>query len=227
MNPMDGMCNGVAILAAYLVGAIPIGLVLARIKGVDIRKVGSGNIGATNVYRSVGKGWGIATFAGDAIKGFVPTFFFPLLVAIPCAWLGLACGCAAIAGHNWPLYLGFKGGKGVSTSAGMLVGLAPAAAGIGLLAWLVLVWASRIVSVASMGAALVVPAAGWWLYAQDGLLLPAALSVLGLLVVFKHRGNLKRLLAGTEPRIWGAQAQAKQSDSNKVGPEHAYKKSDD
>ena len=203
---MKFLVEGCLILGSYLLGAIPLGLVFARFKGVDIRKVGSGNIGATNVFRCVSKPLGVATFMGDAVKGFIPAFFFPrlaegLLHTEAAAWLGLVCGCAAIAGHNWPVYLGFKGGKGVSTSAGMLIGLAPAAAGIGALAWVALVAATRFVSVASMGAAAAVPLAGWWLYARDGLLLPSALTVLGLLVIWKHRANIQRLMRGEEHRF--------------------------
>ncbi|OGV40470.1 MAG: acyl-phosphate glycerol 3-phosphate acyltransferase [Lentisphaerae bacterium GWF2_57_35] len=191
---------------SYFLGAIPLGLLFAWCKGVDIRKVGSGNIGATNVFRCVSKPLGIATFVGDAVKGFVPAFFFPMigkyfLQAEPGSWLGILCGCAAIAGHNWPVYLGFKGGKGVSTSAGMLIGIAPAAAGIGFLAWGLLVGVTRYVSAASIGAAAVVPAAGWWLYAKDGLLLPIVLTVLGGLVIWKHRANIRRLMRGEEHRF--------------------------
>ena len=191
------------LVISYLLGSIPLGLLLARAKGVDIRKVGSGNIGATNVYRSVSKTLGVATFAGDAVKGFIPAFFFPMIGKTCCDAhvLAILCGCAAIAGHNWPIFLGFKGGKGVSTSAGMLLGLAPAAAGIGLAVWIILVAITRYVSVASIGAAVAVPAAGWWLYVRDGLLLPLALTVLGALVIWKHRANIARLKAGTEHRF--------------------------
>jgi glycerol-3-phosphate acyltransferase PlsY len=191
---------------SYLLGAVPLGLVFARLKGVDIRKVGSGNIGATNVFRCVSKPLGIVTFVGDAVKGFVPAFFFPLmeqqmLQTEPAPWLGIVCGCAAIVGHNWPIYLGFKGGKGVSTSAGMLIGIAPAAAGIGFLAWGILLGLTRYVSVASIGAAIAVPVAGWCLYAQKGMLLPIVLTVLACLVIWKHRTNIRRLIRGEEHRF--------------------------
>lgn len=194
---------GLLVAGAYLLGAIPCGLLLARLKGVDLRKTGSGNIGATNVYRCVGKGWGLAAFALDALKGFAPAFFFPRLVADAPGWLGLACGAAAIAGHNWPVWLGFKGGKGVSTSAGMLLGVAPAAAGIGFGVFAVALAATRIVSVGSLLAALAVPAAGFWLYWPENRVLVGALVLMGLLVIVKHRANLRRLRAGTEPRIFG------------------------
>ena len=122
---------------AYLLGAIPFGLLIARANGVDIRKVGSGNIGATNVFRALGKKWGILAFTCDALKGFIPASLFPFLAKTIGApgddsVLSLVCACLAIAGHNWPVYLRFKGGKGVATSVGALIGLAPSAAGIGL-----------------------------------------------------------------------------------------------
>lgn len=188
------------LLAAYLLGSIPNGLLIARLKGVDIRKVGSGNIGATNVFRSVGKTWGVLTFFCDALKGFLPAFFFPLLTGNTGPALGIFCGALAIIGHNWPVFLKFKGGKGVATSAGVLLGIAPAAVGIGLLSWLILFLSTRYVSVASIGAAVVVPMAGWFLY-HNGHLLPTTLSILGLVAVARHHSNIRRLIAGTEHRF--------------------------
>ncbi|TAN36147.1 MAG: glycerol-3-phosphate 1-O-acyltransferase [Verrucomicrobia bacterium] len=206
---MNAWLNFIGWLAgAYLVGAIPFGLLIGRLKGVDIRTVGSKNIGATNVFRSVGKGWGILTFTLDAMKGLVPVLVFPMLgkADIPVFQglensFGLLCGVAAILGHNFPVYLKFKGGKGVATSAGVLIGVAPAAVGVGVLGWLVLFLTSRYVSFASMGAALVVPAAGWWLYRGQELLTPIVLTLLGLLVVFRHKANIQRLMTGTESRF--------------------------
>ena len=189
--------------AAYLLGSIPNGLLIARLKGIDLQKVGSGNIGATNVFRCVGKSWGIAAFVLDAVKGFVPAFVFPRLMEAAPPWLGLACGLAAVAGHNWPIWLKFKGGKGVSTSAGMLLGIAPAAVGIGFAVFAVVVALSRIVSLGSILAAIAVAGAGVWLYGADNRLLAVALIAMGALVVLKHRANVGRLLKGTEPRIVG------------------------
>ena len=191
------------VLAAYLLGSIPNGLLIARLKGVDLQKVGSGNIGATNVFRCVGKGWGIAAFVLDAVKGFVPAYVFPRLMEAAPAWLGLACGIAAVAGHNWPVWLKFKGGKGVSTSAGMLLGIAPAAVGIGFAVFAVVVALTRWVSLGSILAAIAVPAAYLALNGAENRLLAGALVLMGLLVVVKHRANVRRLLAGTEPRIVG------------------------
>lgn len=190
-------------LAAYLLGAVPAGLLVARARGMDIRTVGSGNIGATNVFRSVGKPWGILTFIIDALKGWIPAALFPLVQDAPYpALAGLAYGCAAIIGHNWPVYLRFKGGKGVATSAGMVLGVAPLAVGAGLAIWLILFGITQYVSVASIGAALAVPIAGWFLYYDPHRwILPSALTVLGALVVWRHRSNLQRLAQGTEHRF--------------------------
>ena len=191
------------ILASYLLGAIPNGLLLARLKGVDLQKVGSGNIGATNVFRCVGKGWGVLAFVLDAVKGFVPAFFFPRLLESAPPWLGLACGVAAVAGHNWPVWLKFKGGKGVSTSAGMLLGIAPAAVGIGFAVFALAVALTRFVSLGSILAAVAVPTAYLWMNGADNRLLAGALVLMGGLVIVKHRANVGRLLKGTEPRIVG------------------------
>ncbi|MBI2437402.1 MAG: glycerol-3-phosphate 1-O-acyltransferase PlsY [Lentisphaerae bacterium] len=191
---------------AYLLGAIPFGFLIARARGVDIRTVGSGNIGATNVFRAVGKGWGALVFAGDVLKGFIPVSVFPLLARKFWAYdggelLSLMCACLAIGGHNWPVYLRFKGGKGVATSVGALLGLTPPAAGIGLLAWALVFAATRYVSVASIVAALVVAGAVWFFYASGGILLPVVLTVLCGLVIWRHKRNIQRLLAGTENRF--------------------------
>ena len=191
------------VLAAYLLGAIPNGLLIAKAKGIDLRQAGSGNIGATNVFRCVGKGWGILAFVLDAVKGFVPAFGFPLFVAGAPDWLGLACGVAAVAGHNWPVWLGFKGGKGVATSAGMLLGIAPAAVGIGFLVFAVTVAATRFVSLGSILAAVAVPAAYISMTGGENRLLAGVLVGMGLLVIVKHRANLRRLVRGEEPRITG------------------------
>lgn len=194
------------ILAAYLIGAVPFGLLISKAKGIDIRKHGSGNIGATNVLRVLGKPLGITTFVLDALKGFGPSFFFPKMAAS----LGMAsqnpdllsvlCGAAAIVGHNFPVFLGFKGGKGVATSAGVLIGIAWQAALIGLGAWIVLFFTFRYVSLASILAALAVGASGWWIY-RENLLLPSVLSVFAALIILRHRTNMARLMNGTESRF--------------------------
>lgn len=195
----------IAFPAAYLLGAVPNGLLIARARGVDIRSVGSGNIGATNVFRGVGKSWGILTFLLDFLKGFIPAMVFPLLLArnghTPPAWSGLALGALAVIGHNWPVYLKFKGGKGVATSAGMLAGAAPAAMGIGIAAWVLLFALTRYVSVGSIGAAIAVGASAWFFYGSGPRVRPIALTALALVAVWKHRTNIRRLLDGAESRF--------------------------
>ena len=192
-----------SVAASYLLGSVPFGLLIARMRGVDIRKVGSGNIGATNVLRSVGKPWGILTFVCDALKGLLPALAGRYIPApgLPVDALPIACGFAAILGHNFPVFLGFKGGKGVATSAGALVGIAPLAVVIGLAVWLVSFFAFRFVSLASIAAALCIPVAAWFLYGAQGPLLPCALAVLGALVIYRHKSNIGRLLNGTEHRF--------------------------
>ncbi len=196
-------------VAAYLLGSIPNAFLIARLKGVDIRKVGSGNVGATNVFRAVGKGWGVLTFALDALKGFVPVMFFPRLCFAPAGWdpdaLAVLFTVLAVAGHNWPVWLRFKGGKGVATSVGALLGLAPAAVAVGALVWAALFAVSRIVSLGSVAAALAVPLFQWWRAGWRPGALTVALSAIGILIVVRHRANLRRLLAGTESRLGARQ----------------------
>lgn len=193
-------------LAAYLLGAIPFALLIGRMQGVDVRTVGSGNVGATNVFRSVGKGWGALTFALDVLKGFLAAFLLPLCFPVEAVanHAGLIYGCAAIAGHNWPVYLKFKGGKGVATSAGVVLGVAPVAVGVGLAGWVLFFAVSRYVSMASVLGALVIAAAGWWRYGAENPVLAGVLTVLSALVIWRHRSNMGRLVEGTEPRfdVW-------------------------
>jgi glycerol-3-phosphate acyltransferase PlsY len=191
------------LVGSYLFGAVPFGLLIARSRGVDLRAVGSGNIGATNVFRSVGKGLGLLTFALDALKGFLPAFLIPqfLDLGFSDGTAGLIFGFGAIAGHNWPVFLSFKGGKGVATSAGVLFAVAPAAALAGLLTFAVTLKTSKFVSLSSMAAALAIAALSWILYLENGLTLPIALSILAGMVVIRHRSNIERLRAGTESKI--------------------------
>lgn len=194
----------VFIILSYLIGAIPFALLIARTRGVDIRAVGSGNVGATNVFRSVDKRLGVLTFACDVLKGFLPAILFPLWATAGienAENAGLLYGCAAIAGHNWPIYLQFKGGKGVATSAGVLLGVAPLAVAIGLAVWIVFFAAFRYVSLASILAAAGVPIAAWILHGTTNRVLPAVMTVLGLLVIWRHRSNIERLLNGTEKQF--------------------------
>jgi glycerol-3-phosphate acyltransferase PlsY len=186
-------------VVAYLFGAIPFGLLVAKSRGVDIREHGSGNIGATNVFRVLGKGWGIFTFTLDALKGFIPAYLFPIIGNVHLDY-GVLFGIAAILGHSFPIYLKLKGGKGVATSAGMLLGVAPVAVGIGFVSWVLCMVISRYVSLSSIVAAAVV-AITVWVRGQQSLTVSIALTVMSALVIWLHRGNIKRLMNGTENRF--------------------------
>jgi acyl phosphate:glycerol-3-phosphate acyltransferase len=187
-------------LVAYLIGSIPTGYLMARAKGVDIRSVGSGNIGATNVFRILGKGPGIVVLTIDALKGFLPAKFL-LLGAVPetAEYHSIVAGFFAIVGHNYTCWLRFKGGKGVATSAGVLIAWVPMALLIALGSWLVVLAVSRYVSLGSVLAALVLPLAVWWT-GEKPLMIGIA-SVVSALAIYKHRANIKRLMDGTENRI--------------------------
>lgn len=199
----------VAVLAtlSYLLGALPTAFLVAKAHGIDIRTVGSGNVGATNVFRALGKWWGLLTFTSDFLKGFIPALVFPLIgkhwlgYEGQSVYLGLVCSALAIAGHNWPAYLHFKGGKGVATSAGALLGLAPLAGVVGLGAWLLVFLLTRYVSLASIIAALAITISAWILYLDQGPVLPGVLTVLAGILILRHHSNIKRLMLGTENRI--------------------------
>lgn len=208
------LCGAVS----YLLGAVPFGYLIARARGVDIRRQGSGNVGATNVFRCVGRLWGTLTLAGDTAKGFAAAFIVPALLgpsgdSFAGEPLKILCAGLAVAGHNWPVFLGFRGGKGVATSAGALLGIAPLAAVIGLLTWLAVAGLTRYVSAASMVAAAAAAVASWALYRDSGgLWTPLALSILAALVVWRHKANIRRLLAGTENRMRLGRRPASQPD---------------
>jgi glycerol-3-phosphate acyltransferase PlsY len=198
------------IAAAFLCGSVPFGYWAGKLKGLDIRQHGSGNIGATNVIRVCGKGIGIPVFILDMIKGLVPVLLPSWMLAgteITGSLLSataVVCGLAAILGHMFTPWLGFKGGKGVATAAGVLLGIAPIAMLAALGTWLLFFFTSRYVSLASMAAAIAVPvtmavqmaAAKSW----DGVLLGFGI-LLAILVVVRHRANIQRLMAGTESRV--------------------------
>ncbi len=197
----------IIIVAAYFLGSIPTGYLVARAKGIDIRKVGSGNIGATNVFRSLGKPAGVLVLVVDGLKGYAA-----------CAWLcdrllptlgvtsadaetyRILAGIAAVLGHNYTCWLKFKGGKGIATSAGVYFALAPLAAGIALAAFLLALLLTRYVSIGSIAASVALPAAVWCL-PNSHLFLGIVTTVLGLMAIYKHRSNIKRLMAGTESRL--------------------------
>lgn len=198
-----------ALLAAYLLGAIPFGLLIGKARGIDIRSVGSRNIGATNVFRCVGAKWGILAFLCDMLKGFggVWCAALPLLWSAPipdsnALLLRVLCGTSAMLGHIFPVWLGFRGGKGISTALGLLIGVAPAAAGIGFGLWVVCFLLSRYVSLSSCLAAIVIGALVWTpLYADRPVWFAVLMTILAALAILKHRANLVRLAKGTENRF--------------------------
>ena len=204
-HPLLWLAGGVS---AYLLGSVPFGFLVAKTRGLDIRTLGSGNIGATNVFRSVSKPLGILTFALDVLKGFCGVRLIPWAAAslTHTSYEGMAfpvfCGALAVAGHNWTCFLGFKGGKGIATSAGLLLGLSPAGVGIAFAAWLAAFLTTRYVSVASITAAVALGVAVWPLHLRaHGAWYPAVLTLLAGVAVWKHRSNIARLRAGTESRF--------------------------
>ena len=203
-----------AALACYLGGAIPFGWLTARlVKGVDLRTLGSGNIGATNAARVLGTAWFVPIFALDFLKGFAPvawlapwvakTWPCPVCVSLEPVLMALF-GVAALAGHLFPVYLGFKGGKGVATGAGVVFALSWVAGAVGLGVWIVLFLAFRYVSLASVVAAVALPVAQALIARGDetGRRINLALFVgIAAVVVWRHGGNLKRIARGEEPRV--------------------------
>lgn len=196
------------VLAAYLLGAIPNGFIVARARGIDIRTVGSGNIGATNVFRSVSKPLGLLTFALDALKGFGPAMFFPKLIESATGqpdhgrYFSILFAVATVVGHNWTVFMRFKGGKGVATAAGALLAIIPASIGLGFAIWVVFFAITRYVSIASIATSIAVGGVTWWLYRNAyGWPVPCVTSLLAVIVIWQHRGNIRRLCAGTEHRF--------------------------
>ena len=197
---MNSATYAIAALVAFLLGSIPTGYILARARGVDIRKVGSGNIGATNVLRHLGKPAGITVLLIDALKGFVACKYpFTMQAPIDEQLLSMLAGVCAILGHNFTPWLKFKGGKGIATSAGVLLALFPAALGLILSVWLIVFFLSKYVSLASIVAAVVLPIAVWALEGTKQKVILA--TVLSALAIYKHRPNIQRLLKGEEHRF--------------------------
>ena len=185
------------VLLGYVLGAVPIGYLVGRAFGVDVREVGSGNIGTANVLRAAGKWAAILTLFGDMLKGFVPVVLATVLVESE--WLHAAVALAAIAGHCWPVFLRFKGGKAVATGAGTSIGLAPLV-GLGLFAfWWAVVLLSRYTSLGAIAVMVVSPFA----FVLTGQPLPYVLYTLvgGALVLYRHRENARALLKGTERKV--------------------------
>ena len=189
----------ILLVLCYLIGSFPTSLFIVKRKaGVDLRQVGSGNLGATNVYRALGAKWALIVLAVDILKGalavglayltIVPLFMAPLVKIV--------FGLAAIAGHNWSVFAGFKGGKGVATSCGVLAALAPVPTGMALLLWMGVFAVTRISSAATLSAALSLPIL-MFIY-KEGVINIVFSVIVVMLVVYRHRGNIKRLMHGEE-----------------------------
>lgn len=209
----------VIILCAYGLGSIPFGLIAGRMKGIDVRHHGSGNIGATNVFRVLGKWWGIGVFLCDAAKGALAVLLAGVVNAnipgsmmhpelggaaasLPPVGAAILGGIWAIIGHTFPVWLGFKGGKGVATSLGVVIALVPFAALISLVVWFAVVMISRYVSLASIAAAITVPTVVAFQRASpEKWPLFTLCAVAAFLIVWRHRPNIHRLMQGTEHRF--------------------------
>jgi glycerol-3-phosphate acyltransferase PlsY len=194
------------VLAAYVLGSTPSGYLAGRARGIDIRTIGSGNIGATNVFRVLGRTAGIAVLTADALKGFVAARFVPALALHIFAASGarrenlaLAAGVGAILGHMFTCWLRFKGGKGIATSGGVVMAWAPEACLTALALWGLVIAATRYVSLASIAAALVLPFAVWFWNGSPTM--TCVMSALSLLAIYKHKANIQRLLKGAENRV--------------------------
>ena len=202
----------VGIIISYLIGGIPFGYLIAVIKGIDIRTEGSGNIGATNVGRVLGKKYGLIIFILDMLKGFIVVFFIPALVSsavnIPTTTdnlLVVLCGFCVVLGHAFPVYLKFKGGKAVATSFGVFIWLVPISIGIAFGVWLLTVIVTRYVSLGSMigslslvGVIVIVVDSPF----GDNIYLTVMSVAVAILIIARHTSNIQRIIAGTEKKVF-------------------------
>ena len=198
------------LLGSYLIGAIPFSYLIARLwKGVDIRKLGSGNVGSTNVWRNVGPAAGLLAYGCDCGKGVLAVLLAGLL-GDPKLMVLAACG--VLVGHSWSVFLGFKGGKMVATGSGVILAMAPIVALGTAPIWLLALFLSKYVSVASIVAAVVVPV-GMYIFSPEPLFLAFSI-VLALATIVKHIPNIKRLSQGTEPKVSWLRKRYKKSGDN-------------
>lgn len=187
-------------LAAYLIGAVPVSYLAARfLAGIDLREHGSGNLGATNLYRALGLKYAVPVALLDVLKGTAPVLAFSSFAG-PNIWYPLGIGAAAIVGHVFPVYLKFRGGKGVATAAGVVLAVAPLALLVSVGVWLALLLTTGIMSIASIMAAVAFPVATRVLEPDHTPAFAAGVVFSGF-IVWTHRANIRRLMNGTEPRI--------------------------
>lgn len=198
------------LIGSYFVGSVPFGYLAGRLAGIDIRKVGSGNVGATNVVRVLGKRYGYPVFALDVSKGFAAVMISMLMApGRPPEWnspeiFGILAAISSVLGHLYPPWLKFKGGKGVATSAGALLALTPVATLIGVAIWIIVFSLTRYVSLASITAAVILPIVILVIGPHDrhnGKPLVYSSVCVAAVVIWRHRSNLSRLIRGTEPRF--------------------------
>ena len=189
-----------ALAACYVLGAIPTSYLAAKLfRGIDLRTRGSGNLGATNLYRTLGAKFAIPVGLFDMAKGAVPVMIIAPMVS-GSKYFAILCGVVAVLGHVFSVFVGFRGGKGVATAAGVMVGLTPWAVLVSLVAWLFVVRLSGYVSLGSMTGAVVLPVAAWVLHPEQHDLIWIQVLV-ALAIIWLHRTNIRRLLAGTENRF--------------------------
>jgi glycerol-3-phosphate acyltransferase PlsY len=200
----------VLLVGSYLLGSIPFGYLAGRLVGIDIRQTGSGNVGATNVVRVLGKRYGYPVFVLDVLKGFAAVKISMLMApGRPPEWnspeiFGILAAMSSVLGHLYPPWLKFKGGKGVATSAGALLALTPVATVIGVAIWIIVFWLTRYVSLASITAAAALPIVILVISSQDQNKrrpLVYSSACVAAVVIWRHRSNLSRLMHGTEPRF--------------------------
>jgi glycerol-3-phosphate acyltransferase PlsY len=188
------------IIIGYLIGAIPFGFIAGKLKGFDLRKVGSGNIGATNIYRTLGTLPAILVFILDLLKGALAVYAARMIIPDSPAVIVIS-GIAAVIGHMYPVYIGFKGGKGSATSLGVLLGIAPDLFAVAMIYTAVAIAVTRYVSVTSITGVILLSVLMFAFHKPVEYSI--ATVIVAVLVTYKHIPNIKRLLSGTEPKIWG------------------------
>lgn len=187
----------VAVIAGYLIGSVPFAYLLSRRRGIDLRRVGSGNIGASNVLRTSGVRPAVVAMCLDAVKGAVAVLVADRLAPGPTT--PVAAGVASVLGHVYPVWLRFGGGKGVATAAGVFAVVAPYALAAACVVFVIAVWVTRYISAGSLAGALAL--AGMTLAGEEPIVVPLAAAASALIILHRHRANLRRLLAGTERRV--------------------------
>ena len=194
-----------SIMVGYAVGSLSFAWLIGRSQGIDIRKHGSGNVGATNVQRVLGKSLGRLCFVLDFAKGSVPVLIAQAVTGADSAWIPVVVGAAAVAGHVWPFTLRFRGGKGFATSLGVVAALAPLCFVAAIVVWLGVFFSSRYVSLASIAAAAALPLTalllGWFSSFRVADSVHALLWALAVLVAIRHKSNIQRLIRGEEPQF--------------------------